>query len=642
VTEHPVVDEPAAAPGRKAASGGAYAFAEDIRLIIWDLDETFWRGTLTEGGVDLPAAHVQIVRSLAARGIISALCSKNDPAPVRDILLAHGVWNDFVFPDISWSPKGPRVQALIEQAQLRAASVLFIDDNPTNRAEVTRFTPGVNVADEGVIPRLLAHPRLAGKPDPHMTRLQQYRQLQARWEAHQAAASDPSDFLRASNITVSLEYDVAAHMPRVIELINRTNQLNFCKSRVAEDPQIATASLLPLIEAHNTQCALVRVQDAYGDHGFCGFYICNTDLRRLQQFCFSCRILGLGVEQWVYEKLGRPALKITGEVLSDPDTPRHVDWINQASGARGECGALAILPCAVTVRGGCELGAVMHYFRTASGDVAGEYPFVRNGANIRLDHTVILHQALQGLSPAQRAVAAKLGFEAGDFETRIFDAFPDGHAVVLSFGIDTGSTLFRHKASGFIAPWDNVHAVLSSQTPPDLGAGARSTQGLSGDDFESLGLIGRTDFKAHLREFLAKMPASTHVFILCGYEAEIRVGAAAVSPPNRLILVNRWTRQVARGHPRVCLLRMEDYADGDEALGDHFHFRRLAYHRVFSALYAALATGDFTPFNRKPPPRAALRSAWAALKSASTIDRLRTGLRRLLGRPRHLQGDQRP
>ncbi|MHB8285117.1 MAG: HAD-IIIC family phosphatase, partial [Caulobacteraceae bacterium] len=408
----------------------AYMFAEDIRLVVWDLDETFWRGTLTEGGVEIVAEHVEIVRALAARGVMSSICSKNDSAPVRDILMAQGLWDYFVLPDISWAPKGPRVKALIEQTQLRAASVLFIDDNPTNLAEVERLVSGVNLADEGVISHLLTHPQLSGNPDPELARLHHYKQMEKRKVAQEAASADPSDFLRASNITVTFEYDVAAHLPRVIELINRTNQLNFVKSRVSENPELAALTLQPVFEQNNYQCALVRVHDAYGDHGFCGFYIYDTDLRRLAQFCFSCRILGLGVEQWVYDKLGRPSLDIVGEVLSDPNTPCHVDWINRETGADGP---MAVLPQAVTARGGCELGAVVHYFRTTSHDAVGEYPFIRNGNNVRLDHTVILHQALQGLTPEQKGVAAEFSFEAEDFQTRIFDSFPDGHAVILSF-----------------------------------------------------------------------------------------------------------------------------------------------------------------------------------------------------------------
>ena len=112
---------------------------EPIRLIIWDLDETFWSGTLTEGGITYrPEIHDTVV-ALAHRGIISAICSKNDLAPVRDILQAHGIWDYFVFPSIDWSPKGPRLRALVDALQLRPETIAFIDDNPS-----TAPKPGIS------------------------------------------------------------------------------------------------------------------------------------------------------------------------------------------------------------------------------------------------------------------------------------------------------------------------------------------------------------------------------------------------------------------------------------------------------------------------------------------------------------------
>jgi len=56
--------------------------SEAVRLVIWDLDQTFWHGTLTEGGVRLRSDAEVIVHTLAARGIMSSICSKNDVADV--------------------------------------------------------------------------------------------------------------------------------------------------------------------------------------------------------------------------------------------------------------------------------------------------------------------------------------------------------------------------------------------------------------------------------------------------------------------------------------------------------------------------------------------------------------------------------
>src|SRR5262245_42013073 len=122
--------------------------AEAIRLVIWDLDETFWKGTLTEGGIQFLPQHKDIVIELARRGIMGSICSNNDLEPIRSILIEHVVWDYFIFPSINWEPKGQRLAAQIEAVQLRPETVLFIDDNPMNLGEVQHYVPGLQVADE--------------------------------------------------------------------------------------------------------------------------------------------------------------------------------------------------------------------------------------------------------------------------------------------------------------------------------------------------------------------------------------------------------------------------------------------------------------------------------------------------------------
>jgi FkbH-like protein len=251
--------------------------AESVRLVVWDLDDTFWGGTLSEVGIVWRECNAAIVRTLSRRGIINSICSKNDPAPVLAVLEQHGLRDHFVFPSISWDAKGPRLAALVQAVQLRAETILFIDDNPMNRAEALHFVPGLQVADETIVPRLLADPRLTGKADPDMTRLAQYRLLERRQqdqaEAEAAAGGDTTAFLRDSGITVSIEHDLEPHLDRAIELINRTNQLNFTKRRLPEDIGAARAELRKTLSDHSVQAGILRVHDRYGDYGYCGLYI---------------------------------------------------------------------------------------------------------------------------------------------------------------------------------------------------------------------------------------------------------------------------------------------------------------------------------------------------------------------------------
>ena len=250
----------------------APATDEGIRLVIWDLDDTFWRGTLSEGPVTPVAANLALVRTLNQRGIISAICSKNHFEPVQTLLSNLGIWDEFVFPEIAFAPKGPMIQRLVENTQLRPETILFIDDNVTNLNEALYYVPRLQTAGPEIIPTLLTDPRFAGKSDPEKTRLARYRTLQVK-AREQAQAGDNEKFLRDSDIRVSFHTDVEAQFPRIHDLVNRTNQLNFTKNRWPEDAQAAFAEFQrEQALDFNSHGGYVKVSDRYGNYGICGYY----------------------------------------------------------------------------------------------------------------------------------------------------------------------------------------------------------------------------------------------------------------------------------------------------------------------------------------------------------------------------------
>ncbi len=84
-----------------------------IKLVIWDLDDTFWKGTISEGDVTIPNEHVELIKSLCDIGIMNSICSKNNREPTLKYLSDCGLSDYFVFPSIDWSPKGQRISKLI-------------------------------------------------------------------------------------------------------------------------------------------------------------------------------------------------------------------------------------------------------------------------------------------------------------------------------------------------------------------------------------------------------------------------------------------------------------------------------------------------------------------------------------------------
>jgi hypothetical protein len=198
---------------------------------------------------------------------------------------------------------------------------------------------------------------------------------------------------------VRIERDVARHIDRAVELINRTNQLNFTKLRLPEDPEAARAELLELLQSHVVQAGLVEVFDNYGHYGYVGFYLTRTGATRatLIHYCFSCRILNMGVEIWLYQALGRPDLRIRGTPPSDPQNAEVVDWVTPVTEAARDTDTVAASQTqrsTVSARGGCVLMPLIHYFTMNASNVVGEYNTMRDGISIRLDHSLCFRHAL--------------------------------------------------------------------------------------------------------------------------------------------------------------------------------------------------------------------------------------------------------
>lgn len=79
---------------------------DKIKLIIWDLDDTFWSGTLSEGPITPIIENMELIPMLTERGIVNMICSKNDEIPAEKELAKLGLDVFFVFNSINWLPKG--------------------------------------------------------------------------------------------------------------------------------------------------------------------------------------------------------------------------------------------------------------------------------------------------------------------------------------------------------------------------------------------------------------------------------------------------------------------------------------------------------------------------------------------------------
>lgn len=291
-----------------------------IKLIIWDLDNTFWKGTLSEGSIEPIQKCIDTVQLCAKKGIVSAICSKNDLEPCREKLTELGIWDCFVFNSINWEPKGQRIRALISDMNLRAANVLFLDDNPLNLEEAKYYSPELMISAPGIIGELYGEVSALDRDDSSLERLNRYKVLEKKQREKRNMGSN-EEFLRQSEIRVKIHTDTAAHIDRIHELILRSNQLNFTKLRSTRE------ELEDIINDPEVKSGYVTANDKYGEYGIIGFFAYKNG--KIIHFLFSCRTLGMGIEQYIYEKIGFPEMKIEGSVSAEvgADKP-SVTWIN--------------------------------------------------------------------------------------------------------------------------------------------------------------------------------------------------------------------------------------------------------------------------------------------------------------------------
>ena len=324
---------------------------DTIKLIIWDLDDTFWKGTISEGAICLVDQNILLLKAATDCGVLNSICSKNHFNVCKDELEKAGLLEYFIFPSIDWTPKGVRVKRIIEQCQLRAGNVLYLDDNPQNLEEALHYNPSLLVAAPVILDEYIAHFSGRDRVDPSHQRLKQYKLLEAKNIERSAYASN-EEFLFASQISCEFGNDCIEHLERIHDLVNRSNQLNYTKVRSSEE------ELRRLFQS-KVQCGYVTVKDRFGDYGIVGFFALNGDT--LEHFVFSCRTIGVGIEQYVYSTLNYPKLSITGEVVSIVDRSETPKWINQPRRPDPRVAKHNQSKSRVMMKGPCDLSQMQEY-----------------------------------------------------------------------------------------------------------------------------------------------------------------------------------------------------------------------------------------------------------------------------------------
>jgi FkbH-like protein len=508
-------------------NGTILSSMESIKLVVWDLDETFWKGTLSEEGAEPIQANIDLVKELTNRGIINSIASKNDFDLAKKKLLELGIWSYFVFPAIEWKPKGILIKQIIENLQLRDVNVLFLDDNHMNLNEAIFYSPNLHVKSEEFVDEILTHPAFQGKIDKDHTRLKQYKILEEK-SISKFNFDSNIEFLKDSEIKLQLITDISDHAGRLQELIARSNQLNFTKIRIDDE------ALNNLIENPDLENVAIRVFDKYGDYGIVGFYSYDRQSHRLDHFVFSCRILNLGVPQFIFNKLGKPDLTIIPDVAESLDGPEP-EWINETDfdGENLNSKTPSNTNFAkVVYKGGCEYDQLIFLLKNNNIDVTREVNYVTSdNVPVRQYHTESILDTVRLTAQQKKTITGNdltIFTDEEYFDTTVFPANYD--CLILNTKMDYTQIIYEHKTEKFKIPAggfgdDYLNPLHHERMLKSLRE--RYVKGISSDyfhkfqeNFQSLGRITTGQFINNLHELRNLIPVRIPIILINQPELE--------------------------------------------------------------------------------------------------------------------------
>lgn len=279
---------------------GKHAERVAAKCVVFDLDNTLWDGVLLEGDVRLRHGITDLFRELDRRGILISVCSKNSYDIAITKLREFALADYLLYPQIGWGQKSAAVGEIARNLDIGLDTFIFVDDNPFEREEVARIHPTVEVLAETELTRLTEHQRLQGSNTLEASnRRLMYQQAQKREAVAVSFGEDYIGFLRSCQIELDIFEIVDDSTNRVVELVQRTNQLNFSGRKYTRDDFRA------ILADKTIRKTGVACRDKFGDYGIIGVCIWHLNGNQLivQDLMISCRVQGKFIEQALFHYL---------------------------------------------------------------------------------------------------------------------------------------------------------------------------------------------------------------------------------------------------------------------------------------------------------------------------------------------------
>jgi len=265
-----------------------------VKLVVWDLDNTLWDGTLLEGDrVALRPGVRDILATLDQHGILHSVASRSDYELAWRKLAELGLADYFLYPQINWNSKSGNIKTIIDSINISADTVVFIDDDPFEREEVRRALPQLSIIDAAAIDGLTDLPGFtpAVITEDAARRRQMYQADRVRKEAEESFVGAQEDFLASLAMKLAIAPARDGDLRRVEELVTRTNQLNTTGYTYSYD------ELNGFRQSADHVLLIASLEDTFGTYGKIGMALIDKSpgAWTIKLLIMSCRVMSRGV-----------------------------------------------------------------------------------------------------------------------------------------------------------------------------------------------------------------------------------------------------------------------------------------------------------------------------------------------------------
>jgi len=277
------------------------------KCLVWDLDNTIWDGVFLEGRVRVKSDVVTTIVELDRRGILHSIASRGDEDLAMKNLKYNNLEEFFLVPQINWLPKSQNIITISKKLELSLDAMAFVDDDRFEREQVAFMLPEVLTIESEKAQELPGRSEFSpGLITQEARERRRIYQTELDRQKSERSFRSRDDFLKSCKMKMTIRQMTESDIPRVLELMTRTHQLN------------TTGLIFDEQELHKifrsakraTRILVADLEDKFGWYGTIGTAMIETQQPswRLKYLAVSCRVMGRGIERAFLASMVRNAV----------------------------------------------------------------------------------------------------------------------------------------------------------------------------------------------------------------------------------------------------------------------------------------------------------------------------------------------